>query len=66
MKPSQDQNRQGSASGQSGGMDVELSDDMLDTITGGGSDAMPADIEPEPVAKPINDLVGRVVSKNFA
>ena len=66
MKHSQNQNGQASASDPKAGTDAELSDDMLDAITGGGSNAVPTDIEPEPVAKPINDLVGRVVSKNFA
>lgn len=72
MKHSQNQNGQASASDPKVETDVELSDDMLDAITGGGSDgaismqnesnAVPADTE----HKSINDLVSRVVSKNFA
>lgn len=72
MKPSQKQSGQASPGDLKVKTDAELSDNVLDTITGGGngsaipmqngSNAVSTEIE----TKSINDLVGRVVNKNFA
>jgi hypothetical protein len=73
MKHSQNQDGQAGAGNLGIGTDAELSDDVLDTITvGAGSvsaipvrgngSAVSTSIEP----KPVNELVGRVVNRNFA
>ena len=71
MKPKQNQDGQDSASSQGARADAELSDEALDTITGGhdsaipmqtGSNAASTDIQPQP----INVVLGRVVNRNFA
>lgn len=61
-----------SASGRQAGTDVEVPDDVLDAITGGGSHGEGSGRNDSPRAsagiepKPVNDLVGRVVRKDFA
>ncbi|WP_194715584.1 hypothetical protein [Noviherbaspirillum soli] len=72
MKRSQNRDGQASAGDPEPRTDAGLSDDVLDMVTGGGigsansmqdkSNALTTNVEP----KPINDLVGRVVNKNFA
>jgi hypothetical protein len=72
MKHGQSQDRPASAGDPEVRTDTELSDVVLDTITGGGNDAAnplktqgnvaSSNIEPQP----INVLCGKVVSKNFA
>ncbi|HEX8885665.1 MAG TPA: hypothetical protein VF797_14335 [Noviherbaspirillum sp.] len=72
MKRSQNQDGQASAGNLGIGTDAELSDDVLDTITGGGSNgAIPmrdnrGDVSTNIEHKSVNELVGRVVNKNFA
>jgi hypothetical protein len=72
MKHSQNQDGQASAGNLGVMTDAELSNDVLDTITGGKSNsaipmqdngsAVSTNIEP----KPVNELVGKIVNKNFA
>lgn len=71
MKPKQNQDGQDSAGSQGTPADAELSDEALDTITGGHDSAIPmqtgsnggsTDIQ----LQPINIVLGRVVNRNFA
>ena len=72
MKRSHNKDGQAGANGGKVGADAGLPDAMLDAITGGGShgevsgqnDSPHASAATEP--KPVNDLVGRVVRKDFA
>lgn len=72
MKHSQKQHGQASPSDPKVKTDAELSDNVLDTITGSGNgSAIPMQNDSNAAStntdtKSINDLVGRVVNKNFA